>query len=381
VSDRIYASVPSRGGALRGNTITQIDPHTGALGTSVFVVSEPTKLALTDDGSRLYVGSDSTNTITPISLSTMSPGTPFPIGEVHLRADDMETVAGNPRALAVTLKRLTGTTRGEGQAVFVDGIKLPKTTQRPGNVIEFGATPNVLYGYGNDTHGNRDVGSFSIDLSPTGGIQFVKTTTGLVPPTSHQDMEYDNGRLYFTSGQIIETSGPSPVGSFDATGPLEPVSSTRRTYFVQNDTLKAFSQATFVPLGTLTIPHFAGTAKTLIALGASAVTFTTTSDQLFIVRLHGDYDASGVVSLADYDVWRANYGSVTSLTADANRDGVVDAVDYVTWRDNVGQSLVGSVDAGLAAHGAVPEPATWIALSISIVLSSRRLRPGESPTR
>jgi DNA-binding beta-propeller fold protein YncE len=80
VSDRILASLPSRAGAQRGNTITPIDPYTGALGTSVFVASEPNVLALADDGSRLYVASNSTNTITPFSLSTMTPGVPFPIG-------------------------------------------------------------------------------------------------------------------------------------------------------------------------------------------------------------------------------------------------------------------------------------------------------------
>src|SRR5688500_2439705 len=37
ISDRILASVPSSAGARRGNTITPINPYTGALGTSVFV--------------------------------------------------------------------------------------------------------------------------------------------------------------------------------------------------------------------------------------------------------------------------------------------------------------------------------------------------------
>ena len=54
---RIYASVPSSGGA-RANTVTLIDPSTGALGPSVFVGSEPGKLAMSDDGQYLYVGLD-----------------------------------------------------------------------------------------------------------------------------------------------------------------------------------------------------------------------------------------------------------------------------------------------------------------------------------
>src|SRR6185369_16116113 len=53
----IYSSVPGTGGSL-GNTITPINPTTGALGSSVFIGSEPNKLALTDNGQFLYVGVD-----------------------------------------------------------------------------------------------------------------------------------------------------------------------------------------------------------------------------------------------------------------------------------------------------------------------------------
>src|SRR5688500_3006451 len=47
--EKIYASVP--GSTIgNGNTITAVDPRTGAIGNSVFVGSEPTKLALASDG-------------------------------------------------------------------------------------------------------------------------------------------------------------------------------------------------------------------------------------------------------------------------------------------------------------------------------------------
>lgn len=46
-SDTIYASVPSSVGLPRGNSITPIDPHSGAIGTSVFIGSEPNLLAET----------------------------------------------------------------------------------------------------------------------------------------------------------------------------------------------------------------------------------------------------------------------------------------------------------------------------------------------
>src|SRR5690242_4126534 len=51
---KFYASVPSTGGAM-GNSIAKIDPATGQVENSVFVGSEPGKLALSDDGHTLYV--------------------------------------------------------------------------------------------------------------------------------------------------------------------------------------------------------------------------------------------------------------------------------------------------------------------------------------
>src|SRR5688572_28998581 len=56
-SQMIYASVPSSASS-NGNSITEINPVAGTIGPSVFVGSEPTKLALSDNGQYLYVALD-----------------------------------------------------------------------------------------------------------------------------------------------------------------------------------------------------------------------------------------------------------------------------------------------------------------------------------
>ncbi len=54
--------------------------------------------------------------------------------------------------------------------------------------------------------------------------------------------------------------------------------------------------------------------------------------------LVGDFDASGAVDQADYEVWRLSFGMAVApgVSADANRNGVIDAGDYSVWRDSVG---------------------------------------------
>ena len=54
-----------------------------------------------------------------------------------------------------------------------------------------------------------------------------------------------------------------------------------------------------------------------------------------VVYAPGDYDRSGLVDSADYDVWEAAFGTFDPA-ADGNFDTVVDAADYTVWRDNLG---------------------------------------------
>ena len=56
--------------------------------------------------------------------------------------------------------------------------------------------------------------------------------------------------------------------------------------------------------------------------------------------LAGDYQADGLVSAADYDVWRATFGNsiFPGVAADSNANGTADAADYVLWRKSAGSS-------------------------------------------
>lgn len=71
--------------------------------------------------------------------------------------------------------------------------------------------------------------------------------------------------------------------------------------------------------------------------------------------LPGDYDRDGSVNGADYNLWRATFGSTIAAGAgaDGNGDGIVNAADYVFWRNNNG-----GTGSGALASGAVPEPST-----------------------
>lgn len=116
-------------------------------------------------------------------------------------------------------------------------------------------------------------------------------------------------------------------------------------------------------------------------LTGDAAGFSLSSDGTALVLqygpLPGDYDGDGTVDVADYEVWRAAFGT-TDPAADGNGDRVVDGADYTLWRDNVGAGSPASAAGSLAPPPAVPEPGTLLPLCaalacLAVVARRRRL--------
>lgn len=80
-----------------------------------------------------------------------------------------------------------------------------------------------------------------------------------------------------------------------------------------------------------------------------------------------DYNHDGIVDAADYTVWRDTLGSTTELDADGSGNGVVDAADYLVWKLYFGAVVPGPASGAGASLsvGAVPEPASWLLLTMA----------------
>ncbi|WP_415895694.1 YncE family protein [Neptuniibacter sp. PT34_22] len=283
VDEKIYASIPGSQGA-NGNSIVTIDPVTGAIGSFVYVGSEPNELALSDNGEYLYIDLSGSASVVPYHIPTMTAQAPIVLGDDQffgpLYAEDIEVQPGNPNVIAVSLKRLGVSPKHGGVAIFENGVKLPNATPNHSgsNVIEFGFDPNVLYGYNNESTG---YGFRTMEIDETGVsiLDSIKTAIS----GFNVDIEFEDGVVYSTSGDAIDPVTGNPLGSFANVNFADAIAvdSVRdKVYFLDNGEIQTFSKKTYI----FEKAEFYGGTNTdnLVLWGESGLAYST-ADQVILV--------------------------------------------------------------------------------------------------
>lgn len=284
IRDQIFASIPSSVGAF-GNSIALVDPSTGWVSNYLFVGSEPNKLAISDNGEYLYVGLDGAGAIRRVDLAGFYADIQFYLGMGFcgvLMAEDMVVLKDNPHALAVSRRYGGCSPRHEGVAIYDDGVQ--RTTTTPGhtgsNVIEPSNSASVLYGLNNET---TEFGFRTMSVG-SWGVSVMSVTEDLIPSFS-ADICFADGLIYATTGRVIDPTTSLLIGTYAASGPVCPDSSTNTVYFAVGNQLRVFSQDKFVPLNTFTIPDMSGSPGDLIKIGHNRFAFRTDAGELFLVEL------------------------------------------------------------------------------------------------
>jgi hypothetical protein len=133
----------------------------------------------------------------------------------------------------------------------------------------------------------------------------------------------------------------------------------------------SLSQGTSFNLGTIFNP--AGTRDLELQFIVSGEDAARTGDidyRVVAAGVPGDYNENGTVDAADYVVWRNVTGTAATLpNRNPGQAGNIGPADYDFWRANFGSgSGIGS--GALSASAAVPEPASVLLLTISGLLLS-----------
>lgn len=176
-----YASVASSDAAF-ANRIATIDALTGAVSYSAPVGSSPGPLAVSSDGSVLYVGLDGSGEVLRLSPPTMTevarvrlPVDPF-FGQLF--AEDISISPAANDVLAMSMNRGNSASGHSGVALVRAMIVQPQRTQANigGNRIAFDATGAFVFGFNSQSteFGLRRLqvladGLAEIQVTPTGG--------------------------------------------------------------------------------------------------------------------------------------------------------------------------------------------------------------------
>jgi hypothetical protein len=286
---KIFASIPSTASQVTGNSIVSIDPLTGALGAAISIGSEPTRLAVSDDGHFLYVVLSGSKAVRRMDLTTLSPGTQFTVASPLFgpyAPSDLAVMPGNPNTLA---------TVGFGDGIQVWDITSNGATARPltnslsnnvyeGEVLSWGNSANL---YSNDE-----------GISPPNFHRFAVGSTSLAETdsthldTAYGKITYSGGLVYSDGGGVIDPSPTPPatpllVGTIWNTGgnPSAPDATINRVFYlnpggnnVTSHVISAFDATQYTPAGTTELDGLAGDAFDLIRWGADGLAFLTAKD-------------------------------------------------------------------------------------------------------
>ena len=312
----LWASVPSSAGSPLGNSVVPIDPSTGLLKTPIWIGSEPNKLAISADGTTLWVGLLGSPSVRKIDL-TAGVETPvnlyFPGGwGYNIYATSLAVLPGSPSSVAVSA----------GPVSIFDNATPRSKTGTGAMYLAFGSSSATLYGY------SGGLSIFSVDST---GI--ASTTNPPNSGTGSNDLRYDNGRLYLTSGGVLDGTSGSLLGTFAASGPVAPDSTVGRAFVLNASTsfgtpnqITAFDVNTFVPVGSFSIGGVQtgfNNPSSLVRWGQDGLAFRT-GTQLYVLRnpLVRDLSATPAdVAVLSSAPSTSATGTNTSITINVKNNG------------------------------------------------------------
>lgn len=262
VRQQLYVSILATD-SIYPNRLIALDPMTGEVVRSVFVGSNPTQLAISDDASVLYVALDGAAAIRRVDLATFTAGLQFPVGLYRgtnsiVYANDIEVRPGHPGTVAITFQMHGFNGWGPGAEVMLydDGVPRKLSTWS-GATIEF-TGPDTLYGGG--TGGSEgSIGVMRMVVTDSGAVD--DSSASDLPGVWGGDFAYLDGSMFTTGGGVIDLPRMQARGPLAVYGFIGVDEATHRVFFMIDTTLTAVDAATLQVIGTQHISRVPGISQ------------------------------------------------------------------------------------------------------------------------
>lgn len=296
----IYATVPGTAGA-SGNSLTRIDPIAGTIGTSVFVGSDPGKLAISDNRQFIYASLDGEGAVRRFDIATQTAQLHFSLGNSRdgaMFVEDMEVLPGAPESLAISRMVTERSPHHEAVVVYDNDVRRPTISNinvAEVNFIEFSSSASLLYGF--DDSGPL----FRLSVTDS-GVSFINQVTGLMNEAG--DIEFDGGLLYHTGGRVINPEAGTIAGTYSGMNffpffiahSVVVDSANNRVFFLTgghfdpgtNGTARvyAFNKTTFEMVDFFSIAGTKGNIGSLVQWGSTGLAFRD-EDSVYLIPTPG----------------------------------------------------------------------------------------------
>lgn len=281
--DLLYASVPATSPTY-ANHVVALDPSSGAVRKAVRVGDDPGALALSDDASALYVGFKGESSLARLSPAsfTVVKRTPLELSDQGVQpavfVADLEVQRGNADVVVASLTNTVSTPSHEA-VVAVDAAGMRPVIQRDegANRLARGPDGQTFYGYDDETSAGR----FSVFSLRADGVHVVPAQTYDVLTSWADAIEYYDGRLYTSNGQVVDVGTLATLGEYSSNGGIEPVAAINRTYVFYGE-LITFDLTTFRPLGRMSVPAVHHDRDGVLVATGSGLAGTDSGGNLFL---------------------------------------------------------------------------------------------------
>jgi hypothetical protein len=223
--NELYASIPGSA-PLYPNSILVVEPITGTIASAIPIGSDPDALALSDDGSTLWVAIDGAHAIRKVTMGPL-PATPVVGPLVHVpkaRPDayydtaSMAVLAGEPLAVIAALS--DGNYAAEIR-VFDDGVpRATAVTNLSGSPFYrasvMAGPPGTAFGIDGSTR------NFYVFTTSPSGVTAATTFANLLRNGATDSLAYVGSRVFSGGGgdaiDVTNLAAPSPVGRLSYPG-------------------------------------------------------------------------------------------------------------------------------------------------------------------
>jgi uncharacterized repeat protein (TIGR01451 family) len=261
-----------------GSLLT-VDPVGLGVQCGAALGSSSGRVVVSADGSVAYAGTD--GGVAALSLPNMAVTNLFLITENYY-AFDMQVDPGTNQFLAVGAKNVND--NYSWVVGFESGVQLPVSSGFYCTTLSYLFNPagSPLYVYN---------GSSFARYAVSNGLASIDATAGILPSGMVLNMAWANGRIFASSGQVINPSPPSlaatlsgiPTGSLVASD-----AASGRVFFLSQGTgqavLSAYDSASLLPIRSQVWPGVSGTIQRFIRWGVDGFAAITSANQLAVVQ-------------------------------------------------------------------------------------------------